>query len=150
MWSVLMIVIAVMLVSAVVLSLYSRKKAPYGLVTGMLGPCPDMPNCICSEYPDQTGFVAPLAYDGEAEVAWALVKSAVRDSGGRIVHEEAFYLSATYTSLVFRFVDDLELRLDEAAKRIHIRSASRVGYSDLGANRKRVANIRTRYSTLSL
>jgi uncharacterized protein (DUF1499 family) len=36
-----------------------------------------------------------------------------------------------------KFVDDLEIRIDSTQKVIHIRSASRVGYSDMGVNRKR-------------
>ncbi len=55
------------------------------------------------------------------------------------------YLWATFRSRVFRFVDDLELRLDEAGGVIHVRSAARLGYADFGVNRKRVVALRNRF-----
>ena len=51
-------------------------------------------------------------------------------------------LTAEYRSLIFRFIDDVDFLLDEKEGVIHFRSASRVGYSDLGANRKRMERIR--------
>jgi uncharacterized protein (DUF1499 family) len=41
-----------------------------------------------------------------------------------------------------RFVDDVEFLFDDTNKKIHVRSASRVGYSDMGVNRKRVEELR--------
>jgi uncharacterized protein (DUF1499 family) len=55
------------------------------------------------------------------------------------------YLHAEFTSAIFRFVDDLEFLVDDTAKVIHVRSASRLGTSDLGVNRKRVEEIRRRW-----
>lgn len=52
-------------------------------------------------------------------------------------------MAAIFTSKFFGFVDDLECRIDQANHTIHLRSASRVGHSDFGANRKRVALITT-------
>jgi uncharacterized protein (DUF1499 family) len=60
----------------------------------------------------------------------------------RIRRDESGYLHAECQSRLFRFTDDLELRLDAARGVIHVRSASRVGHSDLGANRKRVEALR--------
>ena len=54
----------------------------------------------------------------------------------------ADYIRAEATTRIFGFVDDLELRFDDSAQRIHIRSASRIGRSDLGANRARVERLR--------
>ena len=54
------------------------------------------------------------------------------------------YLHAEFTSLLFRFVDDLELLVDDEAGVVHVRSATRIGASDLGANRRRVENLRRR------
>ncbi|PZO25782.1 MAG: DUF1499 domain-containing protein, partial [Betaproteobacteria bacterium] len=47
----------------------------------------------------------------------------------------------------FGFVDDVEFRIDQGSGLLHVRSASRVGYSDLDANRKRVEQIRVLLST---
>lgn len=63
----------------------------------------------------------------------------------RITTVRERYLHAEFTSLIFRFVDDVEFLLEEETHTIHLRSASRVGASDLGVNRRRVEAIRSRY-----
>jgi len=55
-----------------------------------------------------------------------------------------------FRSPLFSFTDDVECRLDAAAHQIEIRSASRAGHSDLGANRKRVEAIRTAFAAGSV
>jgi len=66
--------------------------------------------------------------------------------GARITEEKAGYLHAEFRSALFGFVDHVELRLDEAANRIDVRSASRTGYYDFGVNRRRVEEIRERFA----
>ncbi len=48
------------------------------------------------------------------------------------------YFRGEATTLIFRYVDDLEILIDADAGKIHLRSAAHAGYSDLGLNRKRV------------
>jgi uncharacterized protein (DUF1499 family) len=62
-----------------------------------------------------------------------------------IVTAENNYIHATFTSFLFRFVDDVEFSFDDETKVINVRSASRTGYSDLGVNRRRVEEIRKRF-----
>jgi uncharacterized protein (DUF1499 family) len=69
--------------------------------------------------------------------------------GARVITETETYVHATFTSRVFRFVDDLEFYFVLDAPVIHVRSASRVGYSDLGVNRKRVEKIRKAFRSLT-
>jgi len=69
----------------------------------------------------------------------------VRAHGGAIQVQDGDYVHATFTSAVFRFIDDLELRRE--GRIVHVRSASRVGHSDLGANRKRVAAIQLAFNS---
>jgi uncharacterized protein (DUF1499 family) len=64
-----------------------------------------------------------------------------------IVSETPAYLHAEFTSAVMRFVDDVEFSLDEPARSINVRSASRLGKSDLGVNRKRVEELRSKWMT---
>ena len=125
-----------------VLSIISRKKPSVGLINGRLRPCPDRPNCVCSEDKDQPSYVKPLAFSGPAKSNWERAEKVIGDMGGKIVLEDDFYLWATFTTRIFRFVDDLELRMDKENGLIHVRSASRVGYSDMGANRRRVEDFR--------
>jgi uncharacterized protein (DUF1499 family) len=111
-----------------------------------LAPCPSSPNCVCSEDKDSRAWVQPLAFSGDPGFAWEKAGLIVQELGGRVDREGDNFLQAVFTSLIFRFKDDLELRLDHEAKVIHIRSASRIGYSDFGVNRRRVERIRARFS----
>jgi uncharacterized protein (DUF1499 family) len=78
------------------------------------------------------------------EQAWPAARSAVANfSRTRIVDETADYLHAECQSVIFRFVDDLELQIRPAENSIAVRSASRLGHSDLGANRRRVEALRS-------
>jgi uncharacterized protein (DUF1499 family) len=62
----------------------------------------------------------------------------IKELGGEIVVATDEYVAATFSSSLFGFIDDVECRLDASPKRIQIRSASRVGHSDLGVDRKRM------------
>jgi uncharacterized protein (DUF1499 family) len=126
----------------VALSLVSRKQPKTGLIDGRLKACPDTPNCVCSEDAGKASFVKPLTFSDTPERAWRDLEEVVGEIGGKIEKEENGYLWATFTTKLFRFVDDVELRINAKNGVIHIRSASRVGYSDMGANRKRIENLR--------
>ena len=143
--SIFLIVVIVL----VVLGYRSRFTGAYGLVDGRLKPCPDTPNCVSSESGSNPGrSVEPLFYAAEdAAQVLPRLKAIICDMGGCIQVETTDYLAATFTSSVFRFVDDLELRIDSDQNTIHLRSASRVGRSDLGANRKRVALLKAAFDS---
>ena len=124
------------LVFLVCLGLVSAAVAGQGgLENGRLRACPGSPNCVNSE---EGRGVDPLPADGAQ--AWERLRTVVAALGGRIESEGAGYLHATFRSRVFGFVDDVECRLDGEV--IQIRSASRTGWWDLGANRRRVESIR--------
>lgn len=129
----------------IALSVSSRKQPELGLLEGRLRPCPDSPNCVCSEYRDHSAFIAPLLFTNTAENSWDKIKKAIVETGGEIVTERDGYLHARFVTLLMRYVDDVELRMEQDKQRIHIRSASRVGHSDMGANRKRVTRIRSAF-----
>ena len=117
-----------------------------GLKEGRLRPCPASPNCVSSEAGTPAEKqVAPLqAPGGRSEMARleAVVASWPRTA---IITRSADYLHAESTSRLMRFVDDVEFRFDSTANVIHVRSASRLGESDLGVNRKRVEGIRAKW-----
>jgi uncharacterized protein (DUF1499 family) len=71
------------------------------------------------------------------------VKHSVLELGGYIKNEQANYLASTFASTLFGFIDDVEIRIDAKQGLVHLRSASRVGYSDLGVNRKRVVALKS-------
>ena len=116
-----------------------------------LPPCPNDPNCICSEAGAPEGRrVDPFplsATDGPGDpaAAWGAFKRAVGAIGGTIETDEKFTLHAVVRTPVLRFPDDLHARLDGGAGVIHVRSASRVGRKDFGANRRRAEKLRAAY-----
>jgi len=118
----------------------SRSGEAPALVSGALAPCPDKPNCVCSEFnEDEAHYIEPLVYSGAPpEKAWGNILQIIEELGGKVVVADDEYIAATFVSSLFGFIDDVECRLEPSQKRIQIRSASRVGHSDLGVNRKRV------------
>lgn len=115
--------------------------------------CPDKPNCINTEYPDDsTHYLPPLDFpDSIKEQIMPLAKSIILDMGGTVINEstkeENKYLAATFTSSLFRFVDDFELRQDNSAHKLHMRSASRTGYSDFGVNKRRIMKFSAQFNS---
>ena len=131
---------------AAILSLMST-ILPAGEATHTLTPCPASPNCVSSQATDAEHFTEPLRFTGDATLAWNRLESALgAESRLSIIQDTGSYLHAEARSLVFRFVDDIEFVLDPEAGVIQVRSASRVGYSDFGVNRRRVERIREVFS----
>jgi len=128
-----------------ILAWMSRTGEPNGLLKGQLTPCPDTPNCVCTEFEaDADHFVEPLDIPTvDAERILARLKAVIRQMGGRIQAEHADYLAVRFTSSIFGFVDDLEVRVDREQGKVQLRSASRVGRGDGGVNRKRVEIMKT-------
>jgi uncharacterized protein (DUF1499 family) len=134
---------AALVVPGGILLAMSQATAPEDLAAGRLRACPDSPNCVSSQAGDAAHRVEPIAFEGDPAAALDRLRRAVVSlPRARIVSATGGYLHAEFTSLVFRFVDDVELLVDPEQRLIHVRSASRVGYSDLGANRRRVEAIR--------
>jgi len=130
----------VVLVRFAMLGHASKSGRAPGLLAGSLARCPEKPNCVCSEFDeDAEHYIAPLDSSGfPTEEAWNEIPLIVEELGGEVVLANGEYIAATFSSSLFGFVDDVECRLDAAQERIQVRSASRVGHSDLGVNRKRV------------
>lgn len=120
-----------------------------GLVDGKLAACPDRPNCVSSDATDPGHSVAALTWGNtkmSPEEAWQRAVEAVKSLSDTTVTENTGdYLSAECSSRLFGFIDDLELQLRREDSAIAVRSASRAGHSDLGANRKRVELLREKF-----
>jgi uncharacterized protein (DUF1499 family) len=138
------LLIALFLVSVVLLIVLSCVSNPpkVQLVDGRLRACPKSPNCVSSESESAASRIDPLTFQGPPEKAWGNLKETLGEMGGKIQAEHDGYLWGTFTSKVFRFVDDVEFRMVSTDGVIHVRSGSRVGYSDLGVNRRRVEKLR--------
>ena len=139
------ILIGLLVVILLIVGLLAQRRLvmpdPTGLGArdGGLAPCPDTPNCVSSFAEDEDHRVEPLALDAEPAAALAKLRRILEATPRTVVADAGDgYLHAEATSLIFRYVDDLEILIDAGAGKIHLRSASRTGYSDLGVNRRRV------------
>jgi uncharacterized protein (DUF1499 family) len=108
-----------------------------------LAPCPARPNCVSTQASDEGHAIAPFRYRKSRAEAREALKEVIRAlPRTKLVEEDESYLHYEFTSLLIRFVDDVEFLFDDEAKTIHFRSASRTGYGDLGVNRKRMEQVR--------
>lgn len=117
-----------------------------GVKEGRLSPLPDSPNAVSSQTNQVGKRVEPFPFSGGLEQTKALVKQAAADFGGaQILAEKPDYLHLVFTVPFIPFKDDVEFFFSEQERVVHYRSASRVGYSDLGVNQKRYERLRSLY-----
>ncbi len=128
------------------LSLPGQRGAAVGAVP--LAACPPSPNCVSSRASDDAHRITPLVYQGSDENAWRTLRQVVAaQDRADLITAEADYLYAEFTSRLLGFVDDVEFRRVPGQSRIEVRSASRLGESDLGVNRERVEQIRRQFQS---
>ena len=141
---IILILLLTVIITGIVYFIYlgykSQRGSAPGLLDSKLTPCSNKPNCICTEYPNhKLHYTTAIKYK---ELNLDKLLQAIKSSGGIIITEQPNYIAATYQSRLFKYVDDFELRIDEENQLIHLRSASRVGHSDMGANMKRIDNFK--------
>ena len=130
------------------LGVMSRSGQAPGISAGRLIACPNKPNCVCSESaPEAAAYIQPLPLPSSMDTADVLsfLGEIINAMGGRVQAANDTYVATTFSSDIFGFVDDLEIRIADDEGVIHIRSASRVGYSDGGVNKNRVEAFRARF-----
>ncbi|MGK7894776.1 MAG: DUF1499 domain-containing protein [Xenococcus sp. (in: cyanobacteria)] len=110
-----------------------------GVKDGKLAACPGSPNCVCSQSEDPQSKIDPLSFVSIADLK-TIVANMERTT---IIEETDNYLYAEFKTKLMGYVDDVEFYLDSNANVVHVRSASRLGKSDLGVNRKRIEEIRS-------
>jgi uncharacterized protein (DUF1499 family) len=114
-----------------------------------LAPCPDSPNCVSTKSKDPDRAMTPLPYLTSGRKSLDCLVAIIRDmKRATIVSAAPSYLHVEFRSALFRFVDDVEFVLDDPARLIHFRSASRAGYYDFGVNRRRMKEISDRFLRL--
>ena len=143
----LSILIASSIALLFILGKYSQNGQASGLVNGSLSRCSEKPNCVCSEYIDDVDhYIEPIRNIQNIEIDdISKVVSIIQGMNGVLQSSKDNYIAATFTSSIFGFVDDLEIRTDPIQGIMHFRSASRVGYGDGGVNRKRVELLKKLY-----
>lgn len=139
--------VATIVVYFFILGQISKKGEAPGLTNSMLSQCSAKPNCVCSEFTDDKAhYIAPIDITGEViDVVYENLKLVIQAQGGSLISERDDYMAFTFSSSLFGFVDDIEVRIDANNNAVHLRSASRVGYSDMGANKQRVETIKAEF-----
>ena len=144
--AVALIVLIAPVLGLMIVNLFVRRPDNLGVKDGKLAPCPASPNCVSTQADDAGHRIEPIRFTGSAADARTRLKQAIAAlPRATIVTQTEDYLHVECTSLLFRFVDDVEFWIDEASEMIHFRSASRVGHGDLGVNRARMETIRTAF-----
>jgi uncharacterized protein (DUF1499 family) len=120
----------------------AKSKKPIGIVDGKLHPCPKSPNCVSTQAIDEKQKMEPINYSGDLEDAKTKIISIINSlKRSKIITNEENYIHIEFRTVTFRFVDDVEFLFDDKEKVIHFRSRARMGYSDMGVNRKRMEKI---------
>ncbi len=127
----------------------AKSKKRIGIVDGKFYPCPNTPNCVSTQALDNQHKIDPIQYSGSlSEAKEKIVKIINSLKRSKIITDKENYIHAEFRTATFRFVDDVEFLFDDSDKVIHFRSRARLGYSDMGVNRKRMENIRNIYVNL--
>ena len=143
------LVLLLILTVAVFVIVLKNTRTPdtVGMHQGRLSPLPSSPNAVSSQTDDRERHVAPLPFVGDLEQTRAALLEAIQSYPGkvRIESKTPTYIHCVFSSAVMGFRDDVEFLLDGQNRLIHFRSASRIGYSDLGANRRRYETLAELY-----
>lgn len=136
---------ATLVTAGLVAACAGERPADLGVHDGQLRPCPDSPNCVSSGMVDDRHRIAPFVFAEAPDRAFTRLKDIVERRGDATIIEQ----NPTYLRVELRtrlFVDDGEFLLDAGQHLIHLRSASRLGWSDLGKNRDRMEAIREEFN----
>ena len=128
----------------IVFKSFGIKPKDLGVKDGKLKPCPSSPNCVSTQADseDQQHYITPITYNSTQEEAMKKLVDIINSlERTKIIEQTTNFLHVEFTSKIMKYIDDVEFYLDDENKKIHFRSASRVGYSDLGVNRKRMEEI---------
>ena len=145
--------ISIVLTSLLIFTGCTTTMPKLGIENGQLKQCPTTPNCVNSQIKDSKHFIEPILITATPPDAKTYILKILNElNKSKIIEVEDNYIRAEFTSKIFRFVDDVEFYFPDTKSPelvIHVRSASRVGYSDLGVNRKRIEQIRSKLKSIS-
>jgi len=121
---------------------YSQAKS-LGLIQGQLTECSKSPNCVSSQTKQRSKYIAPINTSDTPGLTWLMLRDVVdKMPQALLITENENYRHYQFTTPVMGFIDDVELLFDRTGKLIQVKSASRVGQSDMEANRNRVKLLR--------
>ena len=128
---------------------FKKSKKPIGIIDGKFHPCPKSPNCVSTQSTDKKHRMEPIQYSSTVDEAKGKIRNIITSfKRTKLITETENYLHFEFRTATFKFVDDVEFYLDDKEKLIHFRSAARLGWSDMGVNRKRMGKIRELYKSV--
>lgn len=140
-WSLIAVAAVAVLVILVRLWVSRNPGTPVarGVENGRLATCPDSPNCVSTVDTTDYAQMASIPYEGETAVVQQRILQTIEQMPRtNVVTVEPTYIHVEFSTPTIGFVDDVEFLINEEAQQIEFRSASRLGYGDGGANRKRM------------
>lgn len=141
-----LLILVIAFIAALIIGFPGKRPKTIGITNKSLYPCPESPNCVSTMTDSKSHFIPALSYKTDKEKAYAvLVNLLSADPRAAIISQTDDYLYVEFKSRWFRFVDDVEFYFSEDNSLIHVRSASRIGYSDMNVNQKRIEHIRRQF-----
>ncbi len=141
----LIAIVALYLCARIAIGVSSKNKVATGLdaATVTLNDCDYKENCQSSVDTNAENRVEPFGIEGDKQQVIAKVAAILQtQTNASIVEQSPVYLHATFKTTVMGYIDDVEFLVDEKSNKLHVRSASRLGIKDLGANKKRIEMLR--------
>ena len=138
---IILVLVAIIFVDFYIKGQKSQKMSAPSYSGGPLPPCISKPNCVSSEHANTKSrihYVAPVKIEGDAKTNLNKAADILKTMGGEVHTHEDLYIMATFTSGLFKFVDDVIMRIDTDTQTLHFRSSSRVGFGDFLANANRM------------
>lgn len=137
-----------LLIAVVIVFVFMKSRAVRSedMKITRFAPVPNSPNCVSTDLPESDiRSMKPIIF----QLPWLEAKEKLKSEiagmqGASLVEDDGTYLHFTFKSRLIGFIDDVEFLIDEGSHTIRFRSGSRVGHSDLGANRKRMENVNQR------
>jgi uncharacterized protein (DUF1499 family) len=119
------------------------------ITIGQFARCPERPNCVSTKNSSIENTIKPIYYKGSHENAKQSLLLVIKTfESAKVKKKQDKFIHVEFTSNIFKFIDDVEFYLTEQGV-IHFRSASRIGHSDLGVNRRRVEKIRIAFNNIN-
>lgn len=136
--------LSIILLSTLLSACSGNRPTNIGINNGQLAQCPDSPNCVSSDENSEDHYIQPLQLSENGSVTFQRLRIYLQEQDNiSLITNNENYIHAEASSDLFGFVDDVEFNYRPQTNIIAVRSASRLGYSDMGVNRKRVEAIRT-------
>ena len=124
-------------------NMFAGEPPSLGLQNNQLNSCPETPNCVLSQNPDDSHAIEPIPYtQNTQEARETLLKVLTVVPRTTVIENKNDYIRVEFQTNLMGFIDDGEFYFPSNEKLIHVRSASRMGESDLNLNHRRIEQIR--------